>query len=211
MSLTFSLTIICLLGKLCPRIIDLTIFWVVGVRCLATYMLFRLSASKSTGFEDIDPKSLHDSVSFVAMPMFVIASVNWKMDVLITWPLSMVGTAVFIEMAYTTNNGNMDCYLIPDAEAEGLIYGYVVQMAGMAMAGGFMRYMELQRFLDKEKTNRSQACLQNVFDKQQDGIIILSRVIAAPKAAAPTTKDATKTTIADDQTNADSEFSQING
>ena len=43
------------------------------------------------------------------------------------------------------------------------------------------QYYELHIFLQTEQSKKQQKCLQNVFDNQSDGVIILSKRAAPPK------------------------------
>ena len=86
------------------------------------------------------------------------------MDVLLTFPLTLILQVFFTRMALTTANDNMDCYKAPELIAGGQILRCEILLMGFVIIGYFLRSLELERFLDKEIATKSQACLQNLFD-----------------------------------------------
>jgi len=150
MSITVSLTIVTVMSKLIPASMDFTCMFLIGVRIVITIMLFNLVDSDSLTFKSIDRKALHDSLTFIALPSFAIGSINWKMDVLTTFPITLVLQVYFTRMAFTTADGNMECYRVPEVIAGSQTFRCEIQLMGLIVIGYFLRRLELDRFLDKE-------------------------------------------------------------
>ena len=79
-----------------------------------------------------------------------MGSINWKMDVLTSFPLTLIFQVFFTRMAFDTADDNMDCYKAPELIAGGQIFRCFVQIMVFVIIGYFLRSLELDRFLDKE-------------------------------------------------------------
>ena len=80
------------------------------VRCAITFTLMSQISAGKPGFENNDIKQLQDSIIFIYVTGISLLSVNWKLDLLLTTPLVAVAQYLATIWAFSTSNGNMDCY-----------------------------------------------------------------------------------------------------
>ena len=66
---------------------------IVGMRITVTLLVLHLIATNVQGFELIDPKQMHDSISSNAYAAICIATVNWKLDLLVSIPITIISVA----------------------------------------------------------------------------------------------------------------------
>lgn len=116
-SLTVSLTIIALLGKIRLAFMDYACLFVMIVRIVETFLILYFIDSKTPGFDLIDKKELNDSIVMIAAPALVLACCNFKLDVLITTPLTMISAWIVTQRAFDTQDDNMACFKNPDTYA----------------------------------------------------------------------------------------------
>ncbi len=69
------------------------------------------------GFDLIDKKELNYSIPSLAGPGLVLACCNFKLDVLITVPLTLTSTYIATELAFDSADDNMACFKNPDTYA----------------------------------------------------------------------------------------------
>ena len=55
-----------LVSKIKLALIDYAVVFVIGVRCIETFIVLHLIKAKTPGFEMFDKKDLADSISFIA-------------------------------------------------------------------------------------------------------------------------------------------------
>ena len=72
------------------------------------------------------------------------------MDVLTTFPITLILQVYFTGTAFTTEDNNMDCYRVPKVIAGGQTFRCEIQLMGLIVIGYWLRKIELDRFLDKE-------------------------------------------------------------
>ena len=113
-SLTVSLTILALLGRFRLSIIDYGTLFVVSVRIVETFLVLYFIESETPGFDLIDKKELNDSIPFIAAPALVLACCNFKLDVLITAPLTLISTWIVTQRVFDTADDNMACFKKPE-------------------------------------------------------------------------------------------------
>ena len=123
---------------------------------------------------------MSDSLVFAILPSLLLFSVNWKIELCFTLPVLILGQIGMQHASFAGENGNMDCFDVPAEE-------YINQQSsrwltalivfGIALHSN--RKTELTLFLEQELTRMQQQCLQNIFDAQDDGIVILSKKIAS--------------------------------
>ena len=66
----------------------------VGVRIVLTLLVLHWISTDVQGFELIDPKQMHDSIRSLAFAAIFFATVNWKFDILVTIPITIVSVAL---------------------------------------------------------------------------------------------------------------------
>ena len=66
-------------------------------------------------FATYDRKLLYDATAFVSIISLLIYSVNFKLDILTSVPISIFAMVKSIQMAFDPENNNVDCYLEPEA------------------------------------------------------------------------------------------------
>ena len=89
-SLAVTLILLCIADKLNLSAVNYFYISIVGVRVAVTFLLLYLIQSDTQGFELIDPKNLHDSIPIIASPVLVLSFYNWKFDLLVGIPLTIV-------------------------------------------------------------------------------------------------------------------------
>ena len=87
---TLNATLLFLLSKWKLWVIDIAVLTLLVFRCLITYLLFKFTLDARPGFEHIDIKELQDSVVFTFLPSLIIVSCNWKIDSLLSFPISVL-------------------------------------------------------------------------------------------------------------------------
>ncbi len=113
-SLTVSLTILALLAQYRLATMDYCTLFVIGVRIVETFLVLYFIESEVPGFDLIDKKELHDGIPFIASPALVLACCNFKLDVLITAPITLVSTWIVTKRVFDTADDNMACFKKPD-------------------------------------------------------------------------------------------------
>ena len=119
-SMTISCTVITLLSSIKISYIDYTMLSTTLVCCLTTWSIFKLKQEEKPGFVEIDIKQLQDSIAFVFMLDFFMASTNWCLDFFLTTPIALIATWKETTSAYSLENGNMDCFTKPELVASNL-------------------------------------------------------------------------------------------
>ena len=114
-SLTVSLTIVVLISKFRLAFIDYGMLSIVSIRVAVTFLILYFIDSEMTGFDLIDKKQLNNSIPSVAGPALVLACCNFKLDLLITAPLTLISTYIVTERAFDPADDNMACFKDPAA------------------------------------------------------------------------------------------------
>ena len=114
-SVSLFATIAWLLSLISLRLIDYTSILILLSRWATIFALVRLFGGN--GFENNDLKELYGVVEFVMVPCFLVCQTNWKFDLCLTVPLTIVASVYSINVAFTVEDGNMDCYKIGEAFA----------------------------------------------------------------------------------------------
>ena len=82
----------------------------LATRAIVAFSLFEAIRNKNAGFEDTDLKPMHDCIQFIVFPGLLICTVNMKIELLATFPLSIICINYSYKSAFTTDGDNMDCY-----------------------------------------------------------------------------------------------------
>ena len=104
-------TLLLFLSKLSMIFVDLSPMIIVITRAFLTFTLFQLVRDKSEGFEEVDQKQLHDNMNFVAYPALLLLSVNLKVDICGTFPITLISAFFAYKSAFAVEGDNMSCYL----------------------------------------------------------------------------------------------------
>ena len=89
-SITITCTLIVLLSYFTLAFMDYSNIIFLATRALVAFSLFEAIKSKNTGFEDTDLKPMHDCVQFIVFPGLLLCTVNMKIELLVTFPLSII-------------------------------------------------------------------------------------------------------------------------
>ena len=89
-SLAVTLIILCIADIMNVSAVSFFYISIVGVRAAITFLVLYLIKSDTQGFDKIDPKNLHDSIPIIAAPVVVLSYYNWKFDMLVGVPLTIV-------------------------------------------------------------------------------------------------------------------------
>ena len=87
------------------------------VRTLIVILTFKLIAQKAPSFDQMDPKRMHDTISFVAIPTLLLFAHNFKIELCLTVPLIVLANNWTINAAYIDQGSNMDGFADPEAYA----------------------------------------------------------------------------------------------
>lgn len=172
---------------------DFTVLYAMTSSCIQTFLQLYLVENKAPGFEKTDRKLLSNQLPFQATLTFILAIVNFKIDFFITAPITLICTAMITQRAYTSEAGNLSCYVVPESIALAMNANNIGQIILILMISYGYRKNSLQRILREEKSNKQQSQLKNLFDNQPDGVVILTQaepslkppVKEAPAAEAP--------------------------
>ena len=174
-----SLTIICLVGKFKKAILDYALVLLLTVRVIEKFILLHLVQNKVAGFELIDLKELSNSIPNIAVPAFALACCNFKFDVLFTAPMTLLSIFMLNERALTTENGNLSCFLEPQAYSIRKSIDWSTYLVFQLIIAYMLRKTTLERFCEQEKSTKQQTQLKSLFDNQPDGVLILSYLDAS--------------------------------
>ena len=109
-SMSVSFFMITIAIKLKRKLFDYLHAWIIFVRIAATFSLMYLVSTGTEGFEHIDLKELCQTIDFVALPYIVLTFVNWKFNLIVTVPVTMVSCYIATIMSLTPDDGNMACF-----------------------------------------------------------------------------------------------------
>ncbi len=109
-SILMSLTVMVILSSIKLSLIDYSVLWLILIRCLVTWIIFKYKLEGAPSFSVIDIKEMQDSIVFVFVPSFVCFSISWRLDFYATTPIALIATFLTTSSAYSDENGNMDCY-----------------------------------------------------------------------------------------------------
>ena len=113
-SIAFDALLMTILGKIRLWLVDFSVLSSIVIRALVTYLLFKFIAEERPGFEDIDPKQLHDSIIFVCVPAFLCLPGNLRLELMVSAPLLLISTWLTTKSSYTLDGDNMSCYSLPE-------------------------------------------------------------------------------------------------
>ena len=118
-------TLLFFLSKLSMIVLDLSPMIIVITRAFVTFALFQVIRNKSAGFYEVDQKQLHDNMNFVAYPALLLLSVNLKVDICGTFPITLISSFFVYKSAFAVEGENMSCYLQAELIA-GTLYSRVL-------------------------------------------------------------------------------------
>ena len=144
--LTLSLAMI--FSKISLATIDYAVMMIVGTRCAMTFIILHYVLSSAEGFELIDPKYMSDSIPIIATSCFACAVSNFKRDLLLTAPITILLSIIATSKAYSVDNDNMSCFVEPDKQAIRMSQRWTIQIVAMVVIAYVYRKMTLQRFIE---------------------------------------------------------------
>ena len=109
-STTLSLLLITIAIEFKRAIIDYVHIWIIFVRILVTFTLTYLVTTGTEGFEHIDLKELCQAIDFMAAIYLVLTFVNWKFNLIVTAPVTMISCYIATKMSLTPMDDNMACF-----------------------------------------------------------------------------------------------------
>ena len=147
-SLTASLTILSLAMKVNLVFADFIALFLLSVRIAITFLIFHLIESGTQGFDRIDLKEMNDSIPFSALPALLTSFCGWRINLLISAPLTIILSAIATQKSFSMSDDNMTCYVNPDPYANRMAQRWAIQMMIMIAAGYMIRRVTLQRFIE---------------------------------------------------------------
>ena len=155
--------------------------FLMAFRSMTTFVTLYLIQTKAPGFAQIDRKEFAASIAWIALPAFISACSNLKFHTLVTFPMTCTAIWFSNQQALTTADDNLSCYSRPDNIALNETVRWCINLLAVLGASYFIRKITLERFSEQEKSKKMQDQLQNLFDKQPDGVLILSKSTAIVK------------------------------
>ena len=174
-SYTLSTVLISVVAAFKLQIIDFMSLFILLVRVTVTFWLYHLATTGVQGFEEVDLKELYAQIPYIGMPYFFFAFVNWKFNLAVTVPVTLVSCVVATQLALTTKDDNMSCFAEPAVFTSSVVIGQQINMIVPLACAYWVRLISLERFLDHHNSLSEQHQLQTLFDNQLDGVIIFSR------------------------------------
>ena len=116
-SLAATFAAITLAIKINQKVVEFSFMALVGVRIAVTFLVLHLIATEVEGFELIDPKQMQDSILSLAVPAVCLSTISWKLDLLVSIPITMISAALVQQQAFSVENDNMSCFVQPESEA----------------------------------------------------------------------------------------------
>ena len=89
-SLTVTLTIWWFALKVYSALTGYTVMFLVGVRGAITFLILHLIEIGAHGFEQIDQKEMDDSIPFVAIPALLASCCNWRVNLVLGAPMTIL-------------------------------------------------------------------------------------------------------------------------
>ena len=84
------------------------------VRTAMVVLVFTLMEQKAAGFESMDPKRMHDAITYISMPALLLFAHNFKIELCLTIPLLIVANMWTIKSSYRDTGSNMDGFVDPE-------------------------------------------------------------------------------------------------
>lgn len=91
---------------------------------------------------------MQDSITIIAAPAIIGATINWKLDLLVSIPITIIATALSQQQSFSVENDNMSCYAMPEEQANRMTTRLTVNMLCMVVVAYIVRYTSLKRFLE---------------------------------------------------------------
>ena len=99
-----------------------------------------------------------------------------KVDFFVTIPLALGANIMQVQASYTAEDGNMDCFKDPENFAAYKLVRYNGLILIVCIAWWMIKKHKVNNFLQQVRTERQQICLTNIFEQQQDAVLILQHV-----------------------------------
>lgn len=131
---------------------------------------------------------MHDAIQFVIYPSLILFTLNWKVDLCVTTPLAIAAIYWNLQMAFSKEDANMACYEQSDQVAQTQFTRTLIYFIVFMGVIHDNRKIQITRFIAQERAKKQQECLQNIFDKQPDGVIILSKPLESAKPGKQSTE-----------------------
>ena len=76
--------------------------------------MYHLASTDAQGFENVDTKELYNQIPSVAMHYFLFCFVNWKFNLAVTVPVTLVSCVAATRLALSAKDDNMICFAEPE-------------------------------------------------------------------------------------------------
>ena len=155
-SMTLSLLLITIAIELKRAIMDYVHIWIISVRIVATFTLMHLVMTGAQGFEHIDLKEFCQAIDLMALPYIVLTFVNWKFNLIVTAPLTMISCYIATKMSLTPSDGNMACFKEHETFVDGMTANWLMNQVYLFGVAYYARLFTLERYIDLRKTEKQQ-------------------------------------------------------
>ena len=158
-SVIIVLTIIFLISLLTLAIFDLSNIIVIVTRILIAFTMVNMMENEHPLFQGYDPKSMSGSISFVAIPVILCTTINWRIDLLLTAPIMVVSELLMFQRAFTPANDNIMCFLGIDTYMRGLQFRTLFFMLVIVWSAHQNYKAQFSHFISQELATQQQKCL----------------------------------------------------
>ena len=155
-SMTLSLLLITIAIEFKRAIIDYVHIWIIFVRIVVTFTLMYLITTGTEGFEHIDLKELCQTIDFIAMVYLIFMFVNWKFNLIVTAPVTIISCYIATKMSLTPNDDNMTCFKEPEIFSDGLASSWLMNKIYLFGIAYYARLVTLERFIDHRNSEKQQ-------------------------------------------------------
>ena len=145
-----------LFGLSCYKLVlvDFTNITVLVTRAIVAFILFEAIKNKYEGFESTDIKPMHDCITFIIFPALLLCSVNMKIELLATFPLSIVCIFLSYKNAFAEDGDNMSCYQQGEVTAKNLFTRTLMLIVMVMYAIHDLRKTQIRHFIAQERAKK---------------------------------------------------------
>ena len=120
-SMSLSLFLIWIAIELNRKFVDYLHVWIIFLRVAATFTLIYLVSTGKEGFEHIDLKQFCQAIDSIALSYIVLSFINWKFNLIVTAPVTIISSYIATKMSLTPAAGNMACFKEHETFSDGMV------------------------------------------------------------------------------------------
>ena len=153
-TISLTLLIVVILSCFTLVFIDFTNLIFLITRAIVAFTLFEAIKNKDAGFEETDLKPMQDCIHFIVFPSLLLCTVNMKIELLATYPISILCIYFSYKNAFTIEGNNMDCYMQADVTAKNLFMRTLCMYFIIMFAIHDQRKTQIMHFIAQERSKK---------------------------------------------------------